>query len=185
MTDTAESADDTCSSWELARRDSLMVDCEPRPISGRLSMAPFFIGIPNISVVLPVSISSSTGSTTVWYALYDLRLPVVIQIIKKFNLDYLTRAVYRRAYKRMLRNGELYIDSDKCFREWLRSRSIPHSSEQTSGMKQRACDGCAKDGLLCAKLVRRDNDIKLAIYPLVAPTRRDALGKSLSHWARE
>jgi hypothetical protein len=84
----------------------------------------------------------------------------------------------------MLRSQEKYYAMFTCVNMTVRagSASKPISWTEAGGDSMRSCDRCTAGQRLCVRLVKMDDVMKLAVYPLPEVLRTGKTWEELAFW---
>lgn len=83
----------------------------------------------------------------------------------------------------MLRNREHYLELGNCVNVTVYSKSTSQSTWAVSnGNNYRTCDRCINKERICARLVKVDGVIKLAVFSLPGTLRRNKKWDELDYW---
>jgi glutaredoxin len=99
----------------------------------------------------------------------------------KFDKDYLSTNLHISEWGKLLRLLEKGVASRCCVNVTV-IRRAKDPGKRTMGNMKTACDYCIKTKRLCARLLKIDDVIKLAFFPLPSELRPDADLAHLNYW---
>ena len=106
-------------------------------------------------------------------------------ISKRFEKDYLSKEVYMADWGKYLRQREEFMASECCVNIYVIGK-IKAACQYTIGdPHETACDRCINTKRLCARLVKSDDTIKLALFPLPKHLRPYTNPYALGYWVCE
>jgi hypothetical protein len=138
--------------------------------------------VPDIQTVLWVPDAHGGGS---WNDLSSSSDLFGSAIKTKFDADYRTTQEHTQNLKNMLRFRERYLQLDYCANVAVYRRTVDKNRwTAAGGDKTRACNACSKAGRFCARLVKVEDTIKLAIFPLPEQYARGKLSTEVAYWVK-
>jgi hypothetical protein len=139
--------------------------------------------IPTPDLELVLYVPHNDGSFD-WQNLSGVADTLKDEITTKFRSDFLSVERHKEAYRRMLRSQEKYYAMFTCVNMTVRagSASKPISWTEAGGDSMRSCDRCTAGQRLCVRLVKMDDVMKLAVYPLPEVLRTGKTWEELAFW---
>jgi hypothetical protein len=112
----------------------------------------------------------------------SLDVSVRLALEDAFRTAYLWSKPHQQHWGRISRNPRTYCSDEMCL-SYLIVRRSSGQMQWADDNKARACSSCVRQNRPCARVVQRDNDFVLCIYPLARP-RPSVTWRELSFWLK-